>query len=295
MSEAADASFVVPKYIGLKNHPNYNERWLHKLLIDNPLLLGLGNLEVRDSERRQPSGGRLDLLLQDVDNKIRYEVEIQLGAIDESHIIRTIEYWDIERRRYPQYDHIAVIVAEDVTSRFLNVISLLNGAIPLIAIRLTCATVNGALTLLATRVVDVTTWGTEDEDSGGSEVGRGWWEKKSTEEAMKVFDSLVKLVNEVEPKVGPKFNKSYIGLADGTGAVRNFVSFRPQKKRVFTEFKIPQDEQLTATLEEIGLETNTYDSRYGCYRIYIYADDIDNRQDKLRDLVSKARDANAAP
>ena len=119
----------------MKNDPTLNERWLHELLIDNPSLLGLGKLEVRDSERRQPSGGRLDLLLQDVDNGMRYEVEIQLGAMDESHIIRTIEYWDIERRRYPQYDHIAVIVAEDVTSRFLNVISLLNGAIPLIAIK----------------------------------------------------------------------------------------------------------------------------------------------------------------
>ncbi len=38
--------------------------------------------------------GRLDLLLQDA-NQRRYEVEIQLGATDESHIIRTIEYWDI--------------------------------------------------------------------------------------------------------------------------------------------------------------------------------------------------------
>ena len=44
----------------------------------------------------------------------RYEVEIQLGATDESHLIRTIEYWDIERRCYPQYEHVAVIAAEDV-------------------------------------------------------------------------------------------------------------------------------------------------------------------------------------
>ena len=207
MSEAADASFVVPKYIGLKNHPNYNERWLHKLLIDNPLLLGLGNLEVRDSERRQPSGGRLDLLLQDVDKEIRYEVEIQLGAMDESHIIRTIEYWDIERRRYPQYEHVAVIVAEDVTSRFLNVISLLNGAIPLIAIRLTCAEVKGTLTLLATRVVDLTKLGTNDEDAGGSEMNRTWWGKKSSDESMQVFDCLVAWVNEVEPRVDPKIQQ----------------------------------------------------------------------------------------
>lgn len=61
---------------------------------------------------------------------------IQLGKTDESHIIRTIEYWDLERKRYPQYDHTAVIVAEEITSRFLNVISLFNRNIPLVAIQM---------------------------------------------------------------------------------------------------------------------------------------------------------------
>src|SRR5687768_3909796 len=37
------------------------------------------------------------------------------------------EYWDIERKRYPQDEHTAAIVAEDIAARFLNVISLLNG------------------------------------------------------------------------------------------------------------------------------------------------------------------------
>ena len=44
----------------------------------------------------------MDLLLQDADDNDRYEVEIELGTTDESRIIRTIEYWDIERKRYPQ-------------------------------------------------------------------------------------------------------------------------------------------------------------------------------------------------
>jgi len=49
---------------------------------------------------------------------------------------RTIEYWDIEKARYPHFDHVAVIVAEDIASRFLNVISLFNKAIALIAIQM---------------------------------------------------------------------------------------------------------------------------------------------------------------
>jgi hypothetical protein len=99
-------------------------------------VLGLGDLVLKDKERTQPHAGRLDLLLQDQETDRRYEVEVQLGSTDESHIIRSIEYWDIERKRYPQYEHCAVLVAEDITSRFLNVISLFNGTIPLIAIQM---------------------------------------------------------------------------------------------------------------------------------------------------------------
>ena len=46
---------VPPKFVDLKSHPNINEQWLHNRLSENPGLLGLGNLEVRDSERRHPS------------------------------------------------------------------------------------------------------------------------------------------------------------------------------------------------------------------------------------------------
>jgi hypothetical protein len=63
---------------------------------------------VKDKERAQPRAGRLDLLLQDPESAHRYEVELQLGETDEAHIIRTIEYWDVERKRYPQYDHTLV-------------------------------------------------------------------------------------------------------------------------------------------------------------------------------------------
>jgi len=104
--------------ISLKRSDRLNEKWVQDQITDEPSVLGLGDLVLKDKERMQPNAGRLDLLLQDPETLKRYEVEIQLGATDESHIIRTIEYWDIERRRYPQYEHAAVIVAEEITSRF---------------------------------------------------------------------------------------------------------------------------------------------------------------------------------
>src|SRR3990167_7360717 len=124
--------------VSLKDHPQFNEFWVRDRIVDDPSILGLGSeLYVKDVERTQPKAGRLDLLLIDSDTDRRYEVEIMLGKVDESHIIRTIEYWDIERKRYPQYEHVAVIIAEEITARFLNVIKLFNGAIPLIAVKMT--------------------------------------------------------------------------------------------------------------------------------------------------------------
>ena len=282
--------FVVAKAVSLKNHTELTERWLHEYLTENISLLGLGELEVKGSERRQPSGGRLDLLLQDIEASTRYEVEIQLGAVDESHIIRTIEYWDIERRRYPQYQHVAVIVAENVTSRFLNVISLLNRSIPLIAIQIKCVKVNEAHTLIATRVVDLTSLGTEEEDEGEA-VDRASWEQKASRESLEITDELANLIRELQPDIELKYNKHYIGLEFG-GKVQNFVVSRPRKAYVLTEFKIPSDHELDFLLDTSGLEVVPYNSLYGNYRVNIRAADITRRLDDLKNLVRRAHAAN---
>lgn len=127
--------YIKPERIFLKSHSELNEKWVQDRIAEDPSLLGLGDLVLKDKERIHAQAGRLDLLFQNPDSTRRFEVEIQIGKTDESHIIRTLEYWDIERKRYPHYEHTAVIVAEDITSRFLNVIRLFNGFIPLAAIQ----------------------------------------------------------------------------------------------------------------------------------------------------------------
>jgi hypothetical protein len=121
-NELVSLKYVKPERVSLENHPEYHEKWVQDRIAEDPLILGLGDLVLKDKERIQPRGGRLDLLFQDSESTTRYEVEVMLGSTDESHLIRTIEYWDVERKRYPQYEHYAVIVAEDITGRFLNVI-----------------------------------------------------------------------------------------------------------------------------------------------------------------------------
>ena len=131
----------------LARHPTLTEKWVQEQIRRDPGLLGLGELEVKDVERLQPRAGRLDMLLQDPESYRRYTIELQLGATDESHIIRSLEYWDIERKRYPQYDYCAVLVAEDITSRFLNVLGLFNGSIPFIAIKMSAFKIGDVITL----------------------------------------------------------------------------------------------------------------------------------------------------
>src|SRR5208337_2120300 len=106
--------YVRHEKITLKGHPEFNESWLRDRIVEDVSILSLGgNLGIVGIEKKQFKGGRLDLLLKDEEEELLYEVELTLGKTDESHIVRTIEYWDNESRRYPNFDHCAVLVAEE--------------------------------------------------------------------------------------------------------------------------------------------------------------------------------------
>lgn len=279
--------YKAAKVVSLKNHPNLNERWLQERIIEDPSILGLGNLDVRESERIQPTGGRLDLLMSDPDSLTRYEVEIQLGASDERHIIRTLEYWDVERRRYPQYDHVAVLVAEDVTSRFLNVISLFNGFIPIIAIQMQALEVGGALTLSSSRVLDVLNLGTEEEDVAGASTDRAYWEAKATPASLKLADRFIELVREKDSSLAPKYNKYYIGLARN-GIADNFISLKPKKNWIIFQPKVPSNAELNQRLDDAGLQVMAYERRFNHYKIRLSDSELTEHIDLIREIISMA-------
>jgi hypothetical protein len=284
---AIELAYVKSKPVSLKAHPVYNERWLQERIAEDTTLLGLGDLAVKDVERRQPHAGRLDLLLADPDTGTRYEVEIQLGATDEAHIIRTIEYWDIEKSRYPQYEHVAVIVAEDITSRFLNVINLFNKSIPLIAVQMRALDVGGTLTLDAMTVLDLMSLGAEEEDEPGQATDRAYWESRGTKATVDLADRVLELVNGVAPGHLLKYNKFYIGLSRN-GVVDNFIQFRPKKAFVSVEFRMARTDELTSMLEDSGVDLMEYDKRWKRYRIRITKADLMKHRDLLLDLITRA-------
>ena len=217
----------------------------------------------------------------------RYEVEIQLGKTDEAHVIRTIEYWDIERKRYPQYEYAAVIVAEDITSRFLNVIGLFNGFIPLVAIQIHAFRLGDSVSLAFTKVLDEMPLGLVDEDEEvKAATDRTYWEKRATKHTLAMVDEAFSWLRDIDPALELKYNKFYIGLARA-GRPDNFVAFRPKKDWIWLEVRLDRDDEAQAKLDEAGLEAK-YDTRWGRYNIRLTKADLPKQRDLLVSLMQQA-------
>ena len=272
-------AYVKFEKLSLKSHTEFNERWVQDRIAEDPSILRLGDVILKDKERIQPRAGRLDLLLQEADGNRRYEVEVQLGSTDESHIIRTIEYWDIERRRYPQYD---------ITSRFLNVISLFNGMIPLVAIQMNALKTGDQVGLVFTTVIDQVSLGLVDEDEEVHETtDRSWWEKRGSKKTLALTDELLELVRKLDQTLELKYNKFYIGLARN-GQPDNFVIFRPKKNWVSVEPRLKRSEETQERLEVAGCDVMDYDERWGRYRIRLAPEDISKHAELLSALLGEA-------
>jgi hypothetical protein len=271
----------------LKKHSELTERWVQDIIAADPGILGLGELVLKDKERIQPSAGRLDLLLQD-DSGHRYEVEIQLGKTDESHIIRTLEYWDLERKRYPQYEHTAVIIAEEITGRFLNVIGLFNGNIPLIAIQMSAVQLGEAVSLMFTTVLDEVRFGLVDDDEDIQEItDRAYWESLGSKSTVALADKMLSLIHQFKSDMELKYNKIYIGLASD-GQTNNFAIFKPRKKSITVELRLKRSDEIDATLESADLDLLEYNNRSTRYRLRLQPGDIEKHSEVLRPLFESA-------
>jgi len=283
-------NYIRSEVIPLRGNPEYGEKWVQERIAEDPALLGFGELFIRDKERIQPSGGRLDLLMQDGESTQRYEVEIQLGATDETHIIRTIEYWDVEKRRYPQYEHTAVLVAEDVTGRFLNVISLLNRSIPLVVLQMKAFRVGESVSLVFTKVLDTVQLGLVDEDEDVSEVtDRAYWENRAGKNSLSILDECFGLIKKFDPSLTPKYNKFYIGFSTDDKP-RIAVIFRPRTKYLIAETRVPYSDELQRELESIGIDLMDYDKKWGRFRLRLTIEDLRKREsmiDKMFRLAFK--------
>jgi hypothetical protein len=188
---------------------NLDEYWLQDQIFNNPECLGLGELESIAKEKQQSSGGRLDLLLKDPEDDSMYEVEVMLGETNETHIIRTIEYWDNEKRKWPQRQHYAVLVAEHINRRFFNVIQLLSHSIPIIAIQASLLAVEGKKRLFFTTVLD--TYEEIEVPTESGIYGPEDWAKKA-QWTLDAAHALLNITSSILDKPVLNYLKNYVAI-----------------------------------------------------------------------------------
>lgn len=274
------------KILNMKTDPRFDERRLQKLIADDSAILGIGDVSPIERERIQDSGGRLDILLEDQNDNSRYEVEIQLGATDETHIIRTIEYWDNERKKYPQYNHTAVIVAEEITGRFFNVIGLFNGFIPIMAIKVTAVELpSGDVSILFTKILDTVILGYEDEPEKSTD--RSFWETiKSSKEKVTLADKILEIVKSFAGSAELNYTKHYIGFRVNDKSC-NFAICRASAKVFRLCVALPKTDEWDQLAENASFVPAEYHRRDG-YRRVFSADEIKENEEPLRELLRQA-------
>lgn len=283
-------NFISPEKVDLKNNKEINEALLRDKIAKEPSIIGLGDLTLKDKERLQIDGGKLDLLLESPggDGTIRYVVELQLGALDESHIIRAIKYWDYEKKKFPGYDYQIVIIAEDLT-KYLGVLNIFNGFIPLIAIQVSAFKNGNDVGIIFKKVLDVVKIGTEEDDAGQEIMDRDYWLKSATETYVKMADEILEIINGFSQGYTPNYTKNYIGLSRN-GIANNFVLCRPKKGYMRLEINLPQSKEISDSIANAGLEEMEYASRRGAYRIRLAIGDIKKNEILITDLIKKAEE-----
>jgi hypothetical protein len=280
--------YIKPKYISMKASDEFTEKWIQDQIADDPGILGLGDLSLISREKTLPGGGRVDLILGDEDSSLRYEVEIQLGRTDPSHIIRVLEYWDLEKKRNPHCDHVAVLIAEEITSRFFNVISLFNGVIPIIALQMKCVEIDNKVTVVYSKILDLMSLSnTDDPPDETPPLNREYWIKKAGEDVLALIDELLSHVNkklDIGESAKFEYRKNDIKIKQSEHDLAYCFPYKT-KKYVRVAVKLSRSTDMDRYLSDSGLDVLSYNARIGRYRVRMRIGE-DNNLDAITELIS---------
>lgn len=256
-----------------------DEYWLQDIIYANPEKLGLGNLIEMRKEKPQSSGGRLDILLKDPSDNTMYEIEVMLGETDPSHIIRSIEYWDNEKRRYPQRQHFAVLIAESFDRRYFNVIQLLSLTVPMIAIQADLIEVGTEKILNFTKILDV--YVEQEDEEEAKQVTENTWSEKA-EWTLDTAKKHLELLSEIEKRIELKFTQSYVSIVINN---RSYYKYNKRTKpNSLFWFNVKEEEKVDA-IKKL-LDEKNIDYSYSKYKDFIFTIEK-NFLTKNQDLMIK--------
>lgn len=239
-----------------------DEYWLQDLIYENPRILGLGELIPVSKEKKQSTGGKLDILLKSPEDNSMYEIEVMLGETDPSHIIRTIEYWDLEKRRYPQRQHFPVLIAETFSRRYFNVIQILSLNVPMIAIQADLLEVSGQKIINFTKILDIYEEQAEDDET--NIVNETTW-SSSANWTLQTAKELLSIINSTGQILKLNFTQSYVALINSKGNA--YWLYKRAEPKSYLGFK-ERDDEKTELIKNI-LDKSAVPFTYNKYQEFL--------------------------
>ena len=109
------------------------EHTLAERIHEDPAVLGLGDLDLKRASWRSR---QISLLLASPAESVLFVVELQLGPTDDRHVVRVVDRWLTERKRQRTKRCSAVLVAEEIAPRYVNILKIISRAVPLLALQM---------------------------------------------------------------------------------------------------------------------------------------------------------------
>jgi hypothetical protein len=255
-----DSMYVASQKIALRDLA-LPEVWLERKIREDHTILGLDGISKTFFQRTYKKAGRVDLILLDEESSILYCAELMLGEVDESHIVRCVNYWLTESRKPSNNGRrtIAVLAAEGIReSPYFPVIEFLSQKMPLTVLEIAALRVSGKITLTFTKFFDgqeqlEQVESTGEDEGGRVDVNRTYWASKRPEPIMSIADSLQKIFQSADARLRPTYLQNFWGFALGEKP-KNFVTINPKQKFVNVRARIRDTEDWSRRLSKAGFE-----------------------------------------
>jgi hypothetical protein len=150
------------------------------------------------------------------------------------------------------------LIAEDVTSRFLNVIQLFSGSVPIIAIQVNCNKIGETAAVTFIKLIDSRTLRRDDRlDAKAKSADRNTWLSYVGPKIMAIADECLATINSsAGRKRELNYNKQFVGLTDN-GRPDNFVYFLPRKSLMRVCANLSPVDPWVKRLQESNLDVKT--------------------------------------
>jgi hypothetical protein len=154
--------------------------------------------------------------------------------------------------------------------------------------------IGDGIALTFTKVIDELQLG--EDDSAVIVRGtttRGDYEGAVPKAILEMVDAVYEILRGLAPEYELNYTRSYIGLAR-SGAVNNFLQFRPKQNFLKLTFKCAQSPELEGKMEAAGIDVMRYDQKWREYTIRITPKDFEANRSLLGDIVQTAYQFNNA-